>query len=78
MTKRSIREQDPERYAKVKAEQEELKRQCSAQMSLARMCPYCGHKVIIQYRGQHSYFQQKRPHCGEEVVFPPLQFMRAN
>lgn len=27
MTKKSIREQDPERYAKVKAEQEELKRQ---------------------------------------------------
>lgn len=77
MAKMNIRELDPERYAKVKAEQDELRRQCSAQMSIARICPYCGHKIKILYRGQHSYSQDKCPVCGEEVIFPPIQFRRA-
>lgn len=78
MAKINIRQQDPIRYAKVKAEQDELNKQCSAQMTLARFCPYCNHRITILFRGQHGFAREKCPNCGEEVIFPPVSFRMAN
>ena len=74
MPRVNIKEKDPVHYAKVKAEQNELSKQCSSKMTMARICPYCQHKVTILYRGQHSFSKEKCPNCGEEVTFPPVQF----
>ena len=74
MAKMNIKEQDPVRYAKVKAEQDELSRLCSAQMTLARICPYCNHRITLLFRGQHGFTKEKCPNCGEEVTFPPVFF----
>ena len=49
MPRVNIREKDPAHYAKVKAEQDELSKQCSSKMTMARICPYCQHKVTILY-----------------------------
>lgn len=46
MARLDVRTQNPERYAQVKAEQEELKIQFSMAAfgtSVARLCPYCEH-----------------------------------
>lgn len=50
MARLDVKTQDPERYAQVKAEQEELKLQFSMAAfgtSVARLCPYCEHKRYI-------------------------------
>ena len=47
MARLDVKTQDPERYAQVKAEQEELKLQFSMAAfgtSVARLCPYCEHR----------------------------------
>lgn len=74
MPKVNIKEKDPDHYAKVKAEQDELNKQCSSKITMARICPYCQHKVTILFRGQHSYSKEKCSNCGEEVMFPPVHF----
>ena len=54
MARLDVKTQDPERYAQVKAEQEELKLQFSMAAfgtSVARLCPYCEQKIEILYRG---------------------------
>ena len=77
MAKLNIREQNPQRYEAVKAEQNKLKALCSTQMKVSRLCPYCGHSVSIAYKGSHAYDQQKCDKCGETVIFPPLSFRRS-
>ena len=46
-------------------------------MTLARLCPYCGHKIEILSRGTHGYAFTKCPNCGENVGFPPVSFRLA-
>ena len=70
----NIREQDPQKYSAVKAEQDKLSAICGVQMKIARICPYCGHTVSIVYKGDHSYTQEKCSKCGETVTFPPISF----
>ena len=77
MPRVNIKQADPVRYAQVAAEQEELKRTYSSQMQVARLCPYCGHKVAVLCRGTHSGSYAKCPSCGEHVFFPPITFRRA-
>ena len=70
MARLDVKTQDPERYAQVKAEQEELKLQFSMAAfgtSVARLCPYCEHKIEILYRGEHGPSRAKCPNCGEMV-----------
>lgn len=74
MAKFNIREQDPQKYCAVKAEQDKLSAICGVQMKIARICPYCGHTVSIVYKGDHSYTQEKCSKCGETVTFPPISF----
>lgn len=77
MPRVNIKQVDPVRYAQVAAEQEELKRAYSSQIKVARLCPYCGHKVEVLCRGTHSGTYTKCPNCGENVFFPPISFRRA-
>ena len=72
MARLDVRTQNPERYAQVKAEQEELKIQFSMAAfgtSVARLCPYCEHKIEILYRGAHGPSRAKCPNCGEKLEF---------
>ena len=77
MARLDVKTQDPERYAQVKAEQEELKLQFSMAAfgtSVARLCPYCEPKFEIWERGEHGPSRAVCPNCGEGVVFPPIAF----
>jgi rRNA maturation protein Nop10 len=76
MPKYNAKEQDPARYARAMEEQSRLREQCCGQYTLARICPFCDHKVEILYRGSHGPSSLKCPVCGEEVVFPPVSFRR--
>ena len=79
MPRYNIREENPAKYAQVKAEQEKLRAECSqsSSMTLARLCPYCGHKIEILSRGTHGYAFTKCPNCGENVGFPHVSFRLA-
>lgn len=68
---------DPDRYEAVKREQDEIRNQCKGVMTIARLCPYCGHRVEHLARGSHGYSFTKCPKCGEEVAFPPISFRLA-
>lgn len=74
MAKFNVKETYPERYERVKKEQKELESICESQLRLARLCPYCHHKISVVIRGEHSYTSEKCPNCGEDVVFPPISF----
>ena len=45
---------DPVRHAQVRAEQEELQRQYATHITMARLCPYCEHKVEVLCKGSHG------------------------
>ena len=74
MAKVNVRESDPVRYEQVKAEQNALRREYGMHLQVARMCPYCQHRIEVLLRGQHGATMIKCPHCGEEVFFPPISF----
>lgn len=47
MPRYNVRIENPNRYAQVKAEQDKLRAECArnSNMTLARLCPYCDHKI---------------------------------
>ena len=63
MPRYNIQEKDPARYAKVKAEQGQLRAECArnSSMTMARLCPFCEHKIEILLRGTHGYSFLKCP-----------------
>lgn len=73
----SARTYDPVRYAAVKKQQEALKEQCRGLLTVARICPYCNHRIDDAVKGDHGYTFSKCPNCGEEVIFPPIHFRLA-
>lgn len=77
MPRVNVREADPVRYARVKAEQEKLQAQCVSAMMMARLCPYCSHKIEVLCRGTHGGTITKCSNCGEKVIFPPVSFRLA-
>lgn len=77
MAKVNVKETDPVRYAQVLAEQRELRQAHSSAARLARLCPFCDHKIEILCRGTHSGAYVKCPNCGEDIFFPPVFFRRA-
>lgn len=77
MARVNIRESNPYRYARVKAEQEKLQKQFCGGVMMARLCPYCDHKIEILCRGTHGPAYIKCPNCGEESLFPTVSFRRA-
>ncbi len=78
MPKINIRETNPTLYAKVKCEQDKLRSECLAGLTVARLCPYCGHKITTIYKGEHGYATEKCANCGESVIFPPISFRLKN
>lgn len=74
MPRFNVKEADPARYARAMAEQEALREQWASQYAVARICPFCGHKVELLYRGSHGSCRIKCQNCAEEVTFPPLSF----
>ncbi len=78
MPRVNVREADPVRYEKARAEQEALRESLAGQHTVARLCPFCTHKVELLYRGTHGPNRLKCPNCGEEVIFPPLTFRRSH
>lgn len=72
----NVRIENPNRYAQVKAEQDKLRAECArnSNMTLARLCPYCDHKIEVLFRGTHGYSLIKCPNCRETVGFPPVSF----
>lgn len=77
MAKVNVKMTDPVRYAQVVAEQQELKRVHSSSARLARLCPFCSHKIEVLCRGAHGGTYSKCQNCGEDVFFPPVTFRRA-
>ena len=74
MAKFNAKENDPERYARVKEEQDRLRTRCKSELRLARLCPYCDYKLSVVLKGEHSYTSE----CGEIIVFPPISFRMAS
>lgn len=74
MSRINVRTQQPERYDQVRAEQRALIDQFACRTTLARLCPYCDHKVAVICRGSHGAMFVKCPKCGEDVFFPPVSF----
>ena len=74
MPRINVRETNPERYARLKEEQEKLLQQYAIGIQMARLCPHCEHKLEILYRGAHGSARIKCNNCGEESVFPPVSF----
>ena len=74
MGRYSLKVADPARYAEVVHEQADLKGSYASRMTMARLCPYCDHKIEVLYRGNHGSSSIKCPNCGEEVFFPPVSF----
>ena len=77
MAKINVKETNPDHYAQAAAEQEALKRTYSSTIQIARLCPFCGHKVEVLCRGTHSGVYTKCPNCGESIFFPPITFRMA-
>ena len=48
MAKINARELDPQRYSCIQTEQQELKKQYSSHITMARICPYCQNKLPQQ------------------------------
>ena len=78
LAKFNAKEYDPERYARVKEEQDRLRTTCKSELRLARLCPYCDYKLSVVLKGEHSYTSEKCPNCGEIIVFPPISFRMAS
>lgn len=66
--------QTPRCVFRIQTEQQELKKQYSSHITMARICPYCQNKLEILCKGNHGAVYVKCPHCGEQVFFPPVAF----
>ncbi len=77
MTRVEPRTQDPIHYARVQAEQKALEAEYSSHITMARLCPYCKHKIEILCKGTHGASYVKCPQCREQVFFPPVVFRLA-
>ena len=76
MAKINVEESNPERYARATAEQEALKKAYSSTIKLARICPFCDHRIENLCRGTHGGIYTKCSNCGESVFFPPVSFRK--
>ena len=77
MPKVNIRLSDPERYASVREEQMLLRSRYATHIRMARLCPYCGHKIEVLCSGSHAGSELKCPNCSEDVFFPACSFRTA-
>lgn len=74
MAKINVRELDPQRYSCIQTEQQELKKQYSSHITMARMCPYCQNKLEILCKGNHgAVYGKKYCHNSPTLDEAPLQ-----
>ena len=76
MPKYNVREQNPDRFNRVYAEQTELWQAFRSSSVAMRLCPYCDWKISLLYPGYHAPEATKCPHCGEVIIFPALKLSR--
>ena len=72
MPKISLKDMDPELYARVKDVQARVALKYDGASTVARVCPYCGLKLSILADGQHGAERRKCPDCGEILNLPPV------
>lgn len=77
MAKINVRELDPQRYSCIQTEQQELKKQYSSHITMARMCPYCQNKLEILCKGNHGAVYVKC-HRWEKHLFSAMGAFRLN
>ena len=70
MPRYNIRTENPVRYAQVKAEQDRLRAECarSSSITLARLCPYCDHKIEILSPWDPRLFVYQMPLIAERML----------
>lgn len=70
MAKINARELDPQRYSCIQTEQQELKKQYSSHITMARICPYCQNKLDdpVQRKSRRSLCEM--PPLRRTGVFP--------
>jgi len=73
MAKKDIRSYNPERYDRVKSEQNRLSQIYGDTATVARICPYCGAKLSLLLDGQHDAEKRKCSDCGEQLNLPPVR-----
>ena len=58
-------------HLKWKDSKQKLRAECArnSSMTMARLCPYCEHKIEVLARGNHGYSFVKCPNCGESLEF---------
>lgn len=78
MAKINSKALDPQRYACIQAEQQELEQQYSTHITMARLCPYCKLRLETLCKGAHGATYLKCPQCGEVVFFPPIAIADAS
>ena len=54
MAKINSKALDPQRYACIQAEQQELEQQYSTHITMARLCPYCKLRLETLCKGTHG------------------------
>lgn len=74
MQRIDIESSNPAHYKKVKATQDEMRQKCEGMLTVARLCPYCRHKVLEAAQGFHGYIFTKCEKCGYDIILPPLSF----
>ena len=72
-----IEKKAPEHCAEVGADQARMKNGCASAEKVTMGCIYCKHPVVTAFKGQHDSLMAICPHCGKEVIFPPIKFRRA-
>ena len=54
MGRYSLKEADPALYEQILQEQRELRGTYASRVTMARLCPYCNHKLEVLCRGSHA------------------------
>ena len=67
MAKFNAKENDPERYARVKEEQAKLQTRCKSELRLARLCPYCDYKLSIAIKSRFFLYAAYGRNAGHNA-----------
>ena len=78
MAKFNAKENDPERYARVKERNRLSCRHGASQSCDWLACVRIATITVYAIKGEHSWTSEKCPNCGEVVYFPPISFRKAS
>jgi transcription elongation factor Elf1 len=57
-------------FDRVKQQQEQLQNEVEGLEKKVELCPYCGHKSIVVYKGTKGNVVTKCTKCGNTVIMP--------